>query len=59
METNFIVARFSPVLKGLVYLTRDGRETGLRAEAAVYSGPVARCVLLARGGQWSMVGVRS
>lgn len=59
METNFIVARFSPTLKGLIYLSRDGRETGVRAEAAVYSRPVAQCVLLARGGQWSMVGVRS
>lgn len=59
METNFIVARFSTVLPGLIYLARDGRETYHRAEAAVYSRPVAQCVLLARGGQWSMVGVRS
>lgn len=59
METNFIVARFSITNRGLIYLARDGRETGIRADAAVYSRPVAQCVLLARGGEWSMVGVRS
>lgn len=59
MHTNFIVARFSVPLKGLVYLARDGRETQRREEAARYSRPVAECVLLARGGAWSMVGVSS
>lgn len=59
METNFIVARFSLPLKGLVYLTRDGRETQRREDAARYSRAVAQCVLLARGSAWSMVGVRS
>jgi hypothetical protein len=56
---NFLVSRFSTVLPGLIYLARDGRETYNRAEAAIYSRPVAECVLLARGGSWSMVGVRS
>lgn len=59
METTFIVARFSLPLKGLVYLKRDGQETQHREDAARYSKVVAQCVLLARGGSWSMVGVRS
>lgn len=59
MHTNFIVARWSQVTKGLIYLTAAGRETGERADAAVYSRAVAECVLIARVGQWSVVGVRA
>ncbi len=56
---HFIVARFSVPLRGLVYLAASGVETQDRTAAAVYSRAVAQCVLLARGGSWSMVGVRS